>query len=80
MVRQYGEMEKGNIIEISKDSMLTFVSDGETLVGRCSLQGQQLYQDSVLFGHFEGERLVTEETTPLGKLTVCYKKPMNRLF
>ena len=74
MVRQYGEMEKGNVIEIGQDSTLVFVSDGETLVGHCSLQGQQLYQDSVLFGHFEEERLVTEEITPLGKVTVCYKQ------
>ena len=74
MVRQYGELEKGNVIEISQDSMLTLISDGEKLVGRCSLRGQQIYQDNTLFGRLEGKRLITEEVTPLGKVTVCYKQ------
>ena len=42
MVRQYGELEKGNVIEISKDSVLTFVSDGDTVRGRkCIARGSR---------------------------------------
>ena len=74
MVRQYGELEKGNVIEISRDSVLTFVSAGDTLVGRCSLKGTQLLFDGKLFGNLNGNTLTTEERSPLGKVTVFYRK------
>ena len=74
MVRQYGEMEKGNLIEISKDSVLTFISDGDTLCGKCSLRGESLFCDGSFFGKFKAGVLTTEASTPLGKMKVVYKK------
>ena len=74
MVRQYGELEKGNIIEITKDSVLTFISGGDTLRGRCSLREQRLYCDGKPFGKLEDGLLTTETPTPLGKVTVSYRK------
>ena len=73
MVRQYGELEKGNLIEISKDSVLTFISDGDTLRGKCSLRGQSLYCQEVLFGQFKNGVILTETLTPIGKVKVSYK-------
>lgn len=73
MVRQYGEMEKGNVIEISKDSVLTFISEGDTLRGKCSLSGTQLFCDGKVFGRYE-KQLITESNTPLGKVIVYYRK------
>lgn len=75
MVRQYGELEKGNVIEISKDSTLTFISSGDTLRGRCSLIGETLYCDGTVFGKFLGGVLMTETSTPLGKVEVYYVNP-----
>lgn len=72
MVRQYGEMEKGNVIEIGQDSTLVFVSDGDTVIGKCSLKGSQLFCDGKLFGSLEGGTLTTENITPLGKVVVYY--------
>ena len=72
MVRQYGELEKGNVIEISNDSVLTFISDGDTLKGQCSLRGQQLLLDGKAFGKIEDGFLTTETSTPLGKVRVVY--------
>ena len=74
MVRQYGEMEKGNVIEITKDSVMMFVSDGDTLRGPCSLQGTQLFFDGKPFGNLTDGTLTTETVTPLGKVKVYYQK------
>lgn len=74
MVRQYGELEKGNVIEISKDSVLTFISDGDTLRGRCSLIGAQLLFDGKKIGTIDNGVLTAESSTPLGKMKVYYKK------
>ena len=74
MVRQYGELEKGNVIEIRNDSVLTFISDGDTLKGQCSLRGQQLLLDGKAFGKIEDGLLTTETSTPLGKVRVVYRR------
>jgi len=74
MVKQYGELEQDNVIEISADSLLTFVSQGDTLKGRCSLRGGLLYRDSEPFAQFRDGKLITESATPLGKITVSYEK------
>lgn len=74
MVRQYGELEQANVIEISQDSMLTFISDGDTLRGPCSLKGVWVYFDGKPFGRYENGQIETETTTPLGKITVKYRK------
>lgn len=74
MVRQYGEVEKGNVVEIGKDSVLMRISDGDTIKGRCSLRGQQLLLDGKLFGKIEAGVLTTETSTPLGKVRVTYRK------
>lgn len=74
MVRQYGELEKGNVIEISKDSVLTFVSDGDTLRGKCSLKGSLLTCDGVAFGRYENGHIETRTATLLGEIVVRFKK------
>ena len=72
MVRQYGELEKGNIIEIGKDSVLTFIACGDTLIGQCSLQGTQVLLDGKPFGSYENGFIQTDVNTPLGKIKVKY--------
>lgn len=79
MVRQYGELEKGNVIEITKDSILTLVSGGDTLHGKCLLKGEQAYRDGdVLFSsgnyvvRYEKGSLQSESITPLGRVVVTY--------
>lgn len=74
MVRQYGDMEKGNVIEISKDSVLTFISSGDTLRGKCSLMGSQLFCDGKLFGSLEGGKMIAKNKTPIGTIEVVYVK------
>ena len=74
MVRQYGELEKGNAIDISKDSVLTFVSDGDTLRGSCSLKGKQILLDGKPFGCYENGLIETVTKTPLGEIRVKYQK------
>ncbi len=77
MVRQYGELEKGNILEINEDSVLTFVSGGDTLQGHCSLQKQNLYFEGNLFGRYANDIIETQTATPLGKVIVNYRKDTN---
>ena len=74
MVRQYGDMEKGNVIEIGQDSTLTFISDGDTVRGKCSLKGSQLFCDGKLFGGLEDGKLITQNKTPIGTIEVVYLK------
>ena len=85
MVRQYGELEKGNVIEITKDSILTLVSGGDTLRGKCLLKGEQAYRDGdVLFSggnyvvRYEKGSLQSESITPLGRLEVTYRSGRRR--
>lgn len=74
MVRQYGELEKGNVIEIAKDSIISLISGGDTLTGHCSLKGDQLFMDGTPFGRYENGTIHTESSTPLGLIKVVYKK------
>ena len=74
MVRQYGELEKDNLLEIGKDSVLTLISGGDTLQGRCSLQGGQLLLEGNPLGRYEHGRIETETVTPLGTVKVIYSK------
>ena len=74
MIRQYGEMEKNNIIEITQDSTLIFISEGDTLKGRCSIIGSQLLWDGKPLGHYGSGRIQTESSTPMGKIIVTYSR------
>ena len=74
MVRQYGSMEKNNVIMISADSVLTLVMDGDTMQGRCSLRGSQILCDGEPWGVFEEGVIKTETFTPMGYLKTSYVK------
>ena len=74
MVRQYGSMEKNNVIIISPDSVLTLVMDGDTMQGRCSLRGSQILCDGEPWGVFEEGIIKTETFTPMGYLKTSYVK------
>ena len=74
MVRQYGSMEKNNVIMISPDSVLTLVMDGDTMQGRCSLRGSQIFCDGKPWGVFEEGVIKTETFTPMGYLKTSYVK------
>jgi len=74
MVRQYGSMEKGNVIMISNDSVLTLVMDGDTMQGRCSLQGTRVFVDGEPWGWFEEGVIKTETYTPMGYVKNSYIK------
>ncbi len=74
MVRQFGSMEKDNVIMISNDSLLTLVMDGDTMQGRCSLQGTRVFVDGEPWGWFEEGIIKTETSTPMGYLKTSYVK------
>ena len=74
MVRQFGEMEKSNVLEISKDSVLTLIMDADTVSGVFSLRDGIITWKGELFGRY-GEGLITTETlTPMGWVRTSYKK------
>lgn len=74
MVRQYGEMERGNVIEIGKDSSMVFISAGDTSWGKIGGKGESLFYDGALFGQFKDGAIITETSTPIGIVKVSYKK------
>ena len=74
MVRQYGSMEKNNVVIISADSLLTLVMDGDTMQSRCSLRGSQILCDGEPWGWFEEGIIKTETFTPMGYVKASYRK------
>ena len=74
MVRQFGSMEKDNVIMISNDSVFTLVMDGDTMQGKCSLQGTRVFVDGEPWGWFEEGMIKTETSTPMGIVTTSYIK------
>ena len=74
MVRQYGAMEKDNVVVITPDSLLTLVMDGDTVKCRCSLRDGQILCDGEPWGRFEDGVIKTETSTPIGQVKVSYKK------
>lgn len=74
MVRQFGEMEKDNVILIEADSVLSFVLDGDTLRGRYSVRGNQILWNEEPFGTFEEGHIKTKTSTPMGDVKASYVK------
>ena len=74
MVRQYGSMEKNNVIIISADSVLMSVMDGDTVRGRCSVRGNQILCDGEPWGVYEEGIIKTETFTPMGYVKTSYVK------
>lgn len=75
LVKQMGEMERQNTIVISADSILTFKGFEESSQGRLHFQSDgTLLLDSVVFGTWSNGRIVTRVDSPLGEITVTYRK------
>lgn len=75
LVKQIGEMEKHNIITISKDSILTFKGLDFDWESRLSLKGNHtLYCDDREFGTWDEGRIVTLIDSPIGEVVVTYRK------
>lgn len=75
LVKQIGEMEKQNIITISKDSILTFKGLDFDWESRLSLKGNHtLYCDDREFGTWDEGRIVTLIDSPIGEVVVTYRK------
>ena len=74
LVKQVGEMEKQNVISISKDSTLVFKGLEEEQQGKASLKNDTLYLEGTAFGVWKGGEIVTRTDSPLGEILVVYKK------
>ena len=75
LVRQIGEMEKGNTFSINADSILHFKGSEESFEGRISLSKDgTLYCDGKMFGQWKEGLIVTTVSSPLGEITVKYRK------
>lgn len=75
VVKQVGVMEKQNYFIISNDSVLVFNSLEMEKIGRVSSDKQgNLFLDDVLFGQWKNGEIVTKTPSPLGEITVVYKK------
>ena len=75
LVKQIGEMERQNTFRINTDSILVFNGLEETKEGRLSLRsdGTMLF-DGTAFGVWKDGLIVTRTGSPLGEVTVTYKK------
>ena len=74
LVKQVGEMEKQNVISISKDSMLVFKGLEDEWQGRASLKKDTLYLEGTAFGVSTDGAIVTRTDSPLGEIIVTYWK------
>lgn len=75
LVKQVGEMEKGNTLSISPDSLLKFKGLDEEWEGRISLNGDgTLLCDGKAIGIWKEGQIVTRTNSPLGEITISYRK------
>ena len=75
LVKQIGEMEKGNRIHISSDSTLVFTMLDNETQGRMTIDQQGvIYCDGERFGLWKDGTIVTTVSSPLGEITVKYQK------
>lgn len=75
LVKQIGEMERLNIITITKDSTLIFNGLDETSQGRLNLMSDgTLLLEGVVFGQWKEEQIVTQTNSPLGEVVITYRK------
>ena len=74
IVKQAGTLEKGNLIIISADSTLTFISQGDTIKGTISVKEPQILFNGKHFASLKDNQIVTNEATPFGNITVSYQK------
>ena len=75
LVKQIGEMEKQNRISITADSMLVFKTLDNETQGRMTVDPQGvIYCDGQEFGQWKEGMIVTTVSSPLGAITVKYRK------
>ena len=75
LVKQVGEMEKQNVISISKDSILTFKGLDEEWQGRISLRSDgTMLREGTVFGIWKQGEITTRTGSPLGEIVVTYRK------
>ncbi len=75
LVKQIGEMERQNVINIAADSTLTFKGMDDSLQGRLSIKNDgTLLLDNADFGQWKDGQIITRTGSPLGEVTVSYRK------
>lgn len=75
LVKQIGEMERQNVINIAADSILTFKGMDDSLQGRLSLKNDgTLLLDNADFGQWKDGQIITRTGSPVGEITVSYRK------
>lgn len=75
LVRQIGEMEKGNVVSIGSDSTLVFKGLDTEWQGRISLNNDgTLMCNGTSFGTWKDGQIVTRTDSPLGEVVVVYRK------
>lgn len=75
LVKQFGEMEKQNVITIKSDSTLTFNGLDEEKQGRISLKSNGiLHLDGKDFGTWKNGKIVTRTQSQIGEIVVTYRK------
>ena len=75
MIKQIGEMEKQNKLDIKSDSTMTFVSSGYTLKGQLKLLADgKIFCNGELFGVWADGKITTKSPSPFGEIRVEYTK------
>ena len=75
LVKQIGEMERQNVISITADSILTFKGMDTEWQDKMSLRsdGTLICHDES-FGIWKDGQIITRTGSPLGEVTVSYRK------
>ena len=75
MVKQIGEMEKQNSLAIGNDSILVFKGLDHETQGLVKVGADgTLFLDGEMFGQWKEGCILTKTASPLGEITVVYKK------
>jgi len=74
MIRQIGLAEKANVIIVDSDSIMHYISGGDTIVGRMSLRGGEWNVDGEKFAIYANDTLTETKKTVLGNVVIKYTK------
>lgn len=75
MIRQIGLSEKANVVIIAPDSTMQYISGGDTVVGRVSLRGGEMFIDKEKFATYRNDTITETKRTVLGDVVIKYTKP-----
>lgn len=74
MVKQVGLAEKSNVLIVTPDSTMLYISCGDTLRGKISVLNSELFINNEKFATYKNDTVTEVKRTVLGDVEIKYTK------